>query len=729
MATNIDQMLSKILLNDGLISQEQLDKAAQEVKKTGQLFSSVLIRDSIVAEDKILEILAKELKLSYVSLKDYDVDPSVVEKVPLKFATYYKFMPMSIENRVMTIAVCYPMDVKTQDEIRTHLGFDIETVLSSESDISDTLKAYYGLAADTINKIISKTPQKQIDQNRSDAEVEDIEKLAEDESVTKLVNQIILEAYKRRATDIHIEPYRDKVRLRYRIDGVLHNAPVPPEMTHFYSSILSRMKIMSNLNIIERRLPQDGRATVKIQGQMLDLRISSVPTPYSESLVIRLLPTKNLFDLEKLGLAKEDMKIFEQLVKKPHGIIFVTGPTGSGKSTTLYTCLSQLNTDKTKIVTIEDPIEYEMEGVTQMQVLPGIGLNFAMGLRSMLRHDPDVIMIGEVRDQETAEIAIRVALTGHLVFSTLHTNDAASGIVRLIDIGLEPYLVSTSVEAFIAQRLVRSICPDCKVEDKEQPEEIRARIAKDLGMDSPDSIKFFKGKGCKKCNSTGYFDRTAIYEILLVDDMVKELILKRVSAGEIKAHAVRRGMRTLRQDGWRKVIDGITTPQEVMKLTETKDEGNESDDEYLENEKVLAVEDIPAISKEPAKQQTGGRRIYARLNTKVNISYKIINVKGHPFKQKTSKEQYSVTDGISAGGLRFVSNETIPLGSILELKIELPDAGPPIICLAKVLRVELNSEKEKTTKGFYFSVCFLDVASAERVRLNKYVEEEINQEL
>ncbi|MCK5083070.1 MAG: type II/IV secretion system protein, partial [Candidatus Omnitrophica bacterium] len=374
-----------------------------------------------------LDILAQELKISFVNLRDISIEKSTTETVPLKFASYYKFMPVKIENRVLTVAVAYPLDIKTQDEIRTQLGYEVEMVLAFESDINDMLKIHYGLAADTINKIISKTSQKQIEASRAETEVEDIEKIAEEESVTKLVNQIILEAYKRRATDIHIEPYRGKVRLRYRIDGVLHNAPVPPEMTHFYSSILSRMKIISNLNIIERRLPQDGRATVKVQNQMIDLRISSVPTPYAESLVIRLLPTTMLFNLEKLGLSKADLEIFEELVKKPHGIIFVTGPTGSGKSTTLYTCLSQLNKEKTKIVTIEDPIEYEMEGATQMQVLPEIGFDFAMGLRSMLRHDPDVIMIGEVRDHETAEIAIRVALTGHLVFSTLHTNDAASG--------------------------------------------------------------------------------------------------------------------------------------------------------------------------------------------------------------------------------------------------------------------------------------------------------------
>jgi len=724
MITSVDKLLSKVLIDKGLIEQKQMDSIMDDLKKSNQLFHTTLIDQGLITEENLLNIIAQELKLSFVDLKDDTIDKSVIEKVPLKFASYYKFMPLKIDNRILKIAVSYPLDIHTQDEIRTHLGHEIEMVLSSATDINDTMKAHYGLAAATVDKIISKTPKQQIKEDREETEIEDLEKIAEDESVTKLVNQIILEAYQRRATDIHIEPYRGKVRLRYRIDGILHDAPVPPAITHFYSSILSRMKIMSNLNIIERRIPQDGRATVKIQGQMLDLRISSVPTPYAESLVIRLLPTTMLFDLKKLGFSARDLKTFEDLIKKPHGIIFVTGPTGSGKSTTLYTCLSQLNTDKTKIVTIEDPIEYELEGATQMQVLPEIGLDFAMGLRSMLRHDPDVMMIGEVRDRETAEIAIRVALTGHLVFSTLHTNDAASGVVRLVDIGVEPYLVATSVEAFIAQRLVRSICQDCKVEDSDQPEELKAQIARDLGLTSVSQVKLHKGKGCRKCHSTGYFGRTAIYEILLIDNVIKDLIVKRVSSAEIKKSAIQRGMKTLRQDGWRKVIEGITTPEEVMKLTELQDEEEKP---FLppKDENVEKAEQHNEDSTKDGNQFARSRRIYARLNTKVNVNYKIIDPKGKSLKQKNLNEQYSVTEGISAGGLQFISNEAVSLGSILELKIDLPDAAQPIICLAKVLRVELKNEEASEKKGFYISICFLDISGAERARFNKYVEEEL----
>src|SRR3989338_4007110 len=574
MPKNIDNILLNTLRERNILTDAQINSVGGELENARQPLPALLMKKGLVKEDQILDILSQKLNIPHIHLKNLSIHKSVIDRIPSKVASYYKFMPIKFENGIVTIAASYPVDTPMQDEIRIHIGYPVEIVLARENDIMESLKTHYGLAADTIHKIMSKSPAGfEVTAQPILESIEDIEKLAEEESVVKLVNQIISEAYKRRATDIHIEPYRGKVRLRYRIDGVLHNAPVPPEFVHFYSAILSRMKIMANLNIIERRLPQDGRAIVKVQDQILDLRISSVPTPYAESLVIRLLPTKMLFSLEKLGLSARDISIFQDLIEKPHGIIFVTGPTGSGKTTTLYTCLSSINTDKSKIITIEDPIEYEMEGITQIQVMPDVGLDFATALRSILRHDPDVIMVGEVRDLETAEIAIRVALTGHLVFSTLHTNDAASGIIRLIDIGIEPYLVATSVEAFIAQRLVRSVCPDCKTEDKDQPAEIKDMIARDMRLSSGEGIKFFKGKGCKICNATGYFGRTAIYEILLVNEAIKELILKKVSSAVIKNAAVLNGMYTLRQDGWRKVIAGVTTPEEVMKLTESeKDE-------------------------------------------------------------------------------------------------------------------------------------------------------------
>lgn len=714
MPKNIDQILSKILLERKLITHAQLEPAVKEAAKISQPLSSVLVKKGLMGEEQILNILSQDLNIPHVSLRTFVVDKSVIDRIPLKVASYYKFVPLKMEHGVVTIAVAYPLDIQTQDEIRIHLGHPIEMVLAAETEIMDMLKSHYGLAADTIHKIISKTPEKQTAVTHAGEEaIEDVEKLAEEESVVKLVNQIIAEAYKRRATDIHIEPYRGKVRLRYRIDGVLHNAPVPPEFVHFYGSILSRMKIMANLNIIERRLPQDGRAVVKVQDQILDLRVSSVPTPYAESLVIRLLPTKMLFSLEKLGLSPADLVLFQQLVQKPHGIVFVTGPTGSGKTTTLYTCLSSLNTDTCKIITIEDPIEYEMDGITQLQVMSEIGLDFAAALRSILRHDPDVIMVGEVRDLETAEIAIRVALTGHLVFSTLHTNDASSGVIRLVDIGIEPYLIVSSVEAFIAQRLLRVICSHCKEEDPAPSKEIVDQIVEELRLESASGIKFHRGRGCKDCNGTGFWGRTAIYEILMVDDVIKEMILNRAAAGEIKKAAMRRGMHTLRQDGWKKVCEGLTTPEEVLNLTPKDDWDMGPVRLPLVNTEV--PEGTPLF---PDKPSLTGRRVYARLNTKVNITYKPLDPKAA---QKLQGQYFGVTDDISAGGLAFISSEPKPLGTILDLKIELPDAGSSIECLAKVVRVD----KPESQKFYTIAVCFLDLPSAQRARLDKYVEEEL----
>ncbi|MCM8796250.1 MAG: Flp pilus assembly complex ATPase component TadA, partial [Candidatus Omnitrophica bacterium] len=387
-------------------------------------------------------------------------------------------------------------------------------------------------------------------------------------------------------------------------------------------------------------------------------------------------------------------------------------PTGSGKTTTLYACLSRINTKDRKIITLEDPIEYEMPGITQIQVKPEIGLDFARGLRSILRHDPDVIMVGEVRDLETAEIAIRVALTGHLVFSTLHTNDAASGITRLLDIGVEPYLLASSVEAFIAQRLIRIICPECKFEDKTSPSELKDLIARDLEV-TIDEVKIFRGKGCPHCNFTGFFGRTAIYEILLVDQVIKDLIVKKIPSDQIKKIAVSQGMRTLRQDGWQKVISGLTTPEEVMKVTPQEEHTKVQETKTSLFSSPLANDTISSLDKE--------RRLYSRLNTKINLTYKLIKSKEDLLKRGLGPEQLTVTKDISAGGLAFYTNEPLPIGSILELNLELPDGKENIECLARVVRIDEIEEEKK----YNIAVCFLDITGAERTRLNKYVEREL----
>lgn len=531
---------------------------------------SYLIENSIIPESVISQALAKEFRIEIIDIRKIEIPQEVIDRVPVKIASFYEFMPVSLVGNELTLAIYLPGDLRMEDDIRVNLGLIPKFVLAPKFQIQEALKKYYGFASDTIERILDKEPQKS-NIDHTQAWVEDIEKKSEDPSVAKLVNQIILEAYQKRATDIHLEPYRDKVRLRYRIDGVLVDANLPSDAKHFLLPILSRIKIMSNLSITERRLPQDGSTVVRTNEQDLDLRISTIPTPRGESMVIRILPTKSMRNsLESLGLNAYNAQKFRKLISQPHGIIFVTGPTGSGKTTTLYACLHELNRDAHKIITIEDPIEYEMEGITQIQVNPKINFSFAEGLRSILRHDPDIIMVGEVRDLETAEIAIRTALTGHLVFSTLHTNDAPSGITRLIDMGLEPYLIASSVEAFVAQRLVRLICPKCKVEDHQTPQEIKQEIRETLQLPS-DNIITFKGKGCDHCNRTGYYGRTAIYEIFEMTPAVKAMLNAKPKLDQLKAMGLKNGMVTLRHNGWQSVVDGLTTVSEVLNVTIRRD--------------------------------------------------------------------------------------------------------------------------------------------------------------
>jgi Type II secretory pathway, ATPase PulE/Tfp pilus assembly pathway, ATPase PilB len=718
MNKKIDIALSEILIAKGLITKEALAPIMQEADSSGQGLQPILIKNGLFSAKEILGLFGEKFNLTCVDLKAIQIAKAVTDKVPAKIASYYGFMPVDMTGRVLTVAAPYPLDVKTQDEIRAQLGYDVKVALAPLNDIADALNKFYGLASETLEKIVSQSP-KSVDSafEESQSRIVDIEKLAGDASVIRLVNQIILEAWRKRATDIHIEPYRQGVSLRYRIDGVLYESNMPPEIKSLLNAIISRIKIMSNLNIVERRLPQDGRAVVKVQDQVLDLRISTLPTHFGESVVIRILPSQMLFSIEKLGLAKEDLDVFERLLQKPHGIIFVTGPTGSGKTTTLYACLSKINTKDRKIITIEDPIEYEIGGLTQIQVMPEIGLDFARGLRSCLRHDPDVMMVGEVRDLETAEIAIRVALTGHLVFSTVHTNDAASGITRLVDIGLEPYLIASSVEAFIAQRLIRMICLDCKYEDKKAPAELKEMIARDLGIKA-DGIKIFRGKGCPSCNYTGFFGRKAIYEILVTDDVIKDLIIKKVSSGEIKKAAVSRGMRTLRQDGWQKVVAGLTVPEEVMEVT--------SAENNLGLVKAMAglYENYTGASREGASEEDAvsrhksDNRAFMRLDKKVNLRYRTIKTQEELKSRGSKMELFSATKNISAGGLLFVSNEALPIASILELNIELPDGEPEIMCLARVVRIGERDEKN----SYDAAVCFLDITGAQRGRLKKFIE-------
>lgn len=555
-------LIGEMLIDGEVITPEQLDAALKEQKKTGKFICQTIVGLGFASEEKIFAVLSKQLGIPYVRIKDRSIDKAIIEKVPAKFASHYKLMPLELKGNKLTIVVTDPLDVHTLDDIKLLLSLEIHPVLGGEKDILEAIKKYYGIGADTIERIMAETAHPE-ELKLPTAATQDVEELVEDASIIKFVNQIIQQAYYDRATDIHVEPYEDEMKVRYRIDGILYDAAIPPSIKYFQAAIVSRIKIMANLNIAERRLPQDGRIKVKVGDDDLDLRVSILPTPYGESVVIRLLTTKMLYSLEGLGLSKSDLKILEEMIKKPHGIIFVTGPTGSGKTTTLYACLSKINNKELKILTIEDPIEYRLKGITQTQVHPKISLTFANGLRSMLRHDPDVMMVGEVRDLETAEITIRVALTGHLVFSTIHTNDAAGAVTRLLDMGIEPYLVASSVECLIAQRLVRTICPECKYPVKGKKEALLG-----LGInDVPQDVVIYDGKGCESCKFTGYRGRTGIYEFLVMNDQIRELVLSRTSADQIRKKAVKLGMRILRQDGVDKVLKGLTTVSEVMRVT------------------------------------------------------------------------------------------------------------------------------------------------------------------
>lgn len=526
----------------------------------------MFLKLGFASEEKLFGALSHQLGIPYLKLKNVVIGPEVIKKVPAKFTSHYKIIPLELKNNTLVIAMADPLDVRVLDDMRLLLGFEVKGVLVSETEIQEAIHKYYGVGAETVEKIISeKSPAEKMEMESGN--VEDLEVMAEDASIVKFVNQILTEAIKDRATDIHLEPFQNELRIRYRIDGLLYDINVPETIRYLHPAIVSRVKIMAKLNIAERRLPQDGRIKIKIIDQELDLRVSIMPTVFGEAVQIRILSSASFLELSKIGFSADGQQIIEKVIKKSHGIIFVTGPTGSGKSTTLYACLARINSTKTKIITIEDPVEYQLRGVNQLQVNSQIGFTFAIALRHMLRHDPDVLMVGEVRDYETAEIAIRSALTGHLVFSTLHTNDASGAVTRLLDMGVEPFLLSSSLECLIAQRLVRIVCPDCK--QKISLEEA-VKYLKDIKFDL-DKAEVYEAKGCESCRFTGYKGRTAILEVLVITESIREMIINKASSQQIKQKAIVQGMRTLRQDGLLKVIKGLTTISEVLRVTQIEE--------------------------------------------------------------------------------------------------------------------------------------------------------------
>lgn len=536
------------LLADGLVSRADLDRALLAARRTYKPLAGILVEMGLVGEPDLLRAMGELYGLPFVRLDETRIEPAAVRAVAPKLASHYHVMPIRLAGGVLTLAVSNPLDAAPVEDIETNLGYHVERVLACRDDIARALQRDYGVGADTVERILAEAGERA--EPAAAEESHDLGRMAEDASVVRLVNQLLQEAIADRATDIHLEVYRDGVAARRRIDGVLFRTPVPENIRLLYPAIVSRIKLMSGLDIVERRLPQDGRARVRIGARQYDLRISVVPAIHGEDVVIRILPSSKLFDLAQLGFSKEHQDMLQALIGRPHGIVFVTGPTGSGKSTTLYACLSRLNTPERKIITIEDPVEYELKGLTQTQIRPEIGLTFAQALRSMLRHDPDVMMVGEVRDRDTAQVAIQTAMTGHLVLSTLHTNDAAGAAVRLIDMGIDPYLIASTVLAFIAQRLVRMICPRCR-----EP------------YTDAQGATLYRGRGCRECNRSGYLERVAIAEFLPMRTEIEELILSRSSAKAIRNQADALGMQTLVQDGWEKVRQGVTTAEEVVRVT------------------------------------------------------------------------------------------------------------------------------------------------------------------
>ncbi|MEA3346845.1 MAG: type II secretion system ATPase GspE [Candidatus Auribacterota bacterium] len=555
--------IANILMDVGLVNEEAIKKAREHSANTGKSLQESIVELEFATEADILKALAAQFGMEVGHLNEMDIPKDVINQVPVELAKKYKVIPISKKGNTLTIALFNPTDSDVFDNLSFILNCNIEGVAVTKGEVTEALDKYYGVSEVTIDKMLTELSEEDItfvDENIKAVEEEDI---AEEAPVIKLVSLLILEAFKLRASDIHLEPLERKFRVRYRIDGVLHEMPSPSK--RLQGSIISRIKIMSNMSIAERRLPQDGRIKINLMDKEIDLRVSSLPANHGESVVLRLLDkTSLLLGLSELGFFADDEKSFGSLIGAPNGILLITGPTGSGKTTTLYAALNNINKPNKKIITVEDPVEYMLSGINQVQVNEEIDLTFANVLRSLLRQAPNVIMIGEIRDVTTANIAVQAALTGHLVFSTLHTNDAAGAITRLIDQGVKPFLVASSLLAILAQRLVRKICNECKQEYK--PSEYEITAAK-LDPQKIKEVKFFKGTGCDACSNTGYRGRIGIYELLIVNDEIRKMIYQKVTAHVVRQRARELGMKTLREDGIRKVLSGITTLDEVFRIT------------------------------------------------------------------------------------------------------------------------------------------------------------------
>ena len=553
--------IESILLERGLIAQEQLDEAIVEQNRTGERLDHVLVRLGYVKSTDVLEVISQQFAMPIVDLNSIEVAEEILRLLPAKLVFKQRCVPIGRANGTLRVATCDPFELTAFDELRLMTGMPIELVLADERDIRKFIRTHYGVAGDTLDAL-SAEPEG-LESEFSATEADEIEQ-AQEASVIKLVNDLLLEAIRERATDIHIEPYEDRLIIRYRIDGILSQAGVPPSINRFRNAIVSRVKIMANLNIAEKRKPQDGRISLRYKGREYDLRISVIPMLFGEGIVLRILnKSAKMFQLEALGMESEILRRWDDLITRPHGILLVTGPTGCGKSTTLYASLARIVSDEVKVITVEDPVEYHVDGVNQIQVKPQVGVTFASGLRSLLRHDPDKIMIGEIRDLETAAAAVQASLTGHLVFSTLHTNDAAGALTRLLDMGVEPFLVASSLEGVLAQRLVRVICDDCKTPCEPEPGE----SPPDTGLDGCTDL--YSARGCRECRNTGFQGRVGIYELLQVSQRTRDLVMDKANATQIAKSATEAGeLSLLRDAGLAKVRSGVTSVAEVLRATQ-----------------------------------------------------------------------------------------------------------------------------------------------------------------
>jgi general secretion pathway protein E/type IV pilus assembly protein PilB len=576
------------LTSRGLLTEADRARAAEAIKAAPNLPpNQVLVDRGFIKEEALLPVLAEEFGLELIDLSQATVEREVLATMPQRLVHRKNLMPLARHNDTLVVATGDPFDAYALDELQTLTGLHVMPVLAPPREITRLIKQYFGVGGDTVAALAEEAKGQDEDIEFLEAlEADDSEmaKAAQEASVVRLVNQILVEAANERASDIHIESEEKGIRIRYRIDGLLQQQNLPPEINRFAAAIVSRLKIMARLNIAEKRLPQDGRIKMKVQGREIDVRVSIIPMIHGEGIVMRLLDKGRMkFDLKMCGMLPDVYGKFKLLIDRPHGICLVTGPTGSGKSTTLYSALNEIKDEATKIITVEDPVEYNQDGISQIQTHAKIGLTFAHALRSILRHDPDVVLVGEIRDKETAEMSIQASLTGHMVFSTLHTNDAPSAFTRMIDMGVEPFLVSSTVEGIMAQRLVRTICPECKqpyTPDDDLPLDFPLR--KNAPAPAPDiaiqqgfveamacstSGQLLKGTGCRACRQSGYRGRTGIHELLINNDVIKDLVVQRVNSGVIRLEALKAGMITLRQDGWRKVLNGTTTIDEVARTT------------------------------------------------------------------------------------------------------------------------------------------------------------------